>query len=131
METLRLWLWRLCLAAILVGIYSILPKPLDNWFGIATGAVLAIRVYNRATIRFNLHPFPVKFERVETITLTHMLMGLILLVMIARFSELASIKNGTSDVQTSITNLQNSASDNTDEIKSSLSDVESAVQANQ
>lgn len=122
---------RLFLAAIWVGIYSILPKPLDDWFGIATGVVLAIWVYNRATIRFNLHPFPVKFERVETLTLTHVLMGLILLVMIASFSELASIKNGTSDVQTSITNLQNSASENTDEIKSSLSDVESAVEANQ
>jgi hypothetical protein len=131
MTTLRLWLWRLFLVAIWVGVYSILPEPLDTWFGILTGVVFALWLYNRASVRFNFPPLPAKFERVETITLTHVLMGFILLVMIASFSELKSIKNETSDVETSITNLQNRASDNTDEIKDKLDDVRSAVEANQ
>jgi Flp pilus assembly pilin Flp len=131
MATFRLWLWRLFLAVVLVVVYSILPDPLDTLFGILTGLAFALWLYQRATGRFNLRPLPVKFERVETVTLTHVLLGLILLVMIATFSESAKLKNETSDIQSSITDLQNSASDNTDEIKSSLDDVKSAIEANQ
>jgi hypothetical protein len=131
MATFRLWLWRLFLVTVLVGVYSILPEPLDTWLGILTGILFALWLYNRASVRFNWSPFPFKFERVETLTLTHVLMGLILLVMIASFSELKNIKNGTSDVESSITNLQNSASDNTSEVTSSLDDVKNAIEANQ
>jgi hypothetical protein len=131
MATFRLWLLRLFLVAVWVGVYSILPEPLDTWLGILTGIIFALWLYNRASVRFSWSPFPVKFEKVEAITLTHVLMGLILLVMIASFLELRSIKNETSDVQNSITNLKNDASNNTDEIKSKLDDVTSAIEANQ
>jgi hypothetical protein len=73
----------------------------------------------------------VKLERVETITLNHILLALILLVMLSNHSELVDLKKATVDVQDSITDLQNSASDNTDEIKSSLDDVTNAIQASQ
>jgi hypothetical protein len=131
MATFRLWLWRLFLVTVWVGVYSILPEPLDTWLGILTGILVALWLYNRASGRFNWPPIPAKFERVETITLTHILMGLILLVMVASFSELKSIKNEASDFETSITNLQNSVTDNTSEITSSLDDVKNAIEANQ
>jgi hypothetical protein len=51
--------------------------------------------------------------------------------MIASFSELKNINTETSDAQTSITDLQNHASDDAGEIKSKLDDVISAVDANQ
>ena len=131
MGTLRRWLWRLFFVAIWLVIYSILPEPLDNWFGVLTGLVIVLWLYKLATPRFNLRPIPVKFERVETITLTHVLMGFILLVMIASFKELVSIKYGTDDVQNSVTNFQHDASSDADEIKSKIDDVTSAVEANQ
>jgi hypothetical protein len=131
MATFRLWFWRLFLVALVAVVYSILPEPLDKWFGILTGLAIAIWVYNRATPRFNLQPIPLKFERVETITLTQVLMGLILLIMIASFRELVSIKDETSDVQNSVTNFQHDASNDADEIKSKLDNVTSAVEANQ
>ena len=131
MATLRLWLWRLFLVIVLVFVYSILPEPLDNWFGIMTGLALGIWLYTRVAARFNLRPFPFKFEKVETFTLTHVLLGLILLVMIASFSELVKLKDETSDVQNAITNLHNETSSDADEIKSKLDDMTSAVEANQ
>jgi hypothetical protein len=112
-------------------VYWILPGPLDTVFVTLTGLAFVIWLYNRMSHRLKLSPLRVKFERVETITLTHVFLGLILLVMIVSYSELVKIKNGTSDVQTSITNLQNSDSHNTDEIKSKLDDVTSAVETNQ
>jgi hypothetical protein len=81
--------------------------------------------------RFNRRPFPLKFEKVETITLTHVLMSLILLLMVAGFKELVSIKNGTIDIQTSITDLQNDTSNDANEIKGKLDDVTSAIEASQ
>lgn len=131
MATLRRWLWRLFFLAVWIGIFSILPEPLDDWFGIATGLATALWVYNRLTSRFNLRPIPVRFERVQTITFTHVLMGFILLVMIAGLRELKSINTETSGVQTSIVDLQNNASDSTDEIKDKLDDIVNAVEANQ
>ena len=131
MATLRLWLWRLFMVIVLVAVYSILPEPLDNWFGIMTGLALALWLYTRLAARFNLRPFPFKLERVETFTLTHVLMGLILLVMIATFSELKGIRDETSDVQNAITNLHSDTSSDADDIKSKLDDVTSAVEANQ
>lgn len=127
----RLWLWRLFLVAVLLVVYSILPDPLDTWFGIMTLLPFGIWLYNRASVRMKLPPLRVKFERVETITLTHILLALLLLVMLANNSELISLKKATIDVQDSVTDLQNSASENTDEIKSSLDDLKDAIQASQ
>ena len=110
MARFRLWLWRLLLVAIVAVVYSVLPGPLDNWFGTLVGLMITIWIYNRVAQRFNLKPFPLKFEKVETITLNHFLRGLILLVMVAGFRELVSIKDGTSDIQNSITNLHNETS---------------------
>ena len=130
MATLRLWLWRLFLVAVWIVVYWILPEPLDKWFGIMTSLALGIWLYNRAAARFNQPPFPFKLERVETFTLTHVLLGFILLVMIASFSALVSVKYETSDIHNSITNLHNDTSSDADEIKSKLDDVTSAVEAN-
>lgn len=131
MGTFRKWLWRLFFLAVWIGIYSILPEPLDAWFGISTVLAILLWVYKRLTPRFNLRPIPVQFERVQTVTLTHVLMGFMLLVMIASFRELVNIKNGTSDVQSSITDFQNNSSSDADEIKSKLDDIISAVEAKQ
>ena len=130
MATFRLWLWRLFLVAIWSIIYAILPEPVNAWFGILTGILVALWLYNRASGRFNLPPLRVKFEKAETLTLTHVLMALILIVMVANLSELAKLRKATIDVQDSVTDLQNSASNNTDEIKSGLDDVTSAIEAN-
>jgi hypothetical protein len=131
MATLRKWLWRLFFLAIWIGVYSILPEPLDAWFGIVTGLAIAVWFYDRLTSRYKLRPIPVQLERIQTITLTHVLLGFILLVMIASFRELVSIKDGTSDVQTSITDFQNNSSSDADEIKDKLDDITNAVEANQ
>jgi thiol:disulfide interchange protein len=131
MTPLRLWLWRLFLVAVWLVVYSILPNPLDTWLGIMTLIAFGIWLYNRASGRMKLPPLKVKFERVETITLTHILLALLLLVMLANRSELVNLKKATIDVQDSITDLQNSASENTDEIKSSLDDVTNAIHASQ
>lgn len=127
----RTWLGRIFFAVVLIGVYSILPEPLDAWFGIVMGFALVLWVYDRLTPRFNLRPIPVRFETVHTITLTHLLMGCILLVMIAGFRELKSINTETSDVQTSVVDLQNHNSDDADEVKGKLDDIRGAVEANQ
>lgn len=131
MARFLLWLWRLLLVAIVAVVCLNLPEPLDIWFGTLMSLILTIWIYNRVAQRLNRRPFHLKFEKVETITLTHVLMGMILLLMVAGFSELVSIKNGTIDIQSSITNLQNQTSNNADEIKGKLDDVMSAVEANQ
>jgi len=129
MTPLRLWLWRLFLVAIWLVVYFILPNPLDTWLGIMTLLASGIWLYNRASGRMKLPPLKVKFERVETITLTHILLALLLIVLLANRSELVNLKKATVDVQDSVTDLQNSASENTEEIKSSLDDLKDAIQA--
>ena len=119
------------LVAIWFVAYWILSDPWDTWLGIATVLAFGIWLYNRVSGRMKLPPVKVKFERVETITLTHFLLALLLLVMLANHSELVDLKKATVDVQDSVTDLQNSATDNTDEIKSSLDDLKEAIQASQ
>jgi thiol:disulfide interchange protein len=127
----RLWLRRLFLVAVWFVVYWILSDPWDTWLGIATALAFGIWLYNRVSGRMKLPPVKVKFERVETITLNHILLALLLLVMLANHSELVDLKKATIDVQDSVTDLQNSATENTDAIKSSLDDVTTAIQASQ
>jgi thiol:disulfide interchange protein len=126
---LRRWLWRLLFLAVWIGAYSALPDPLDAWLGIATLLAFGVWLYTRVSDRLKLPPL--KFEKSETITLTHILLALLLVVMLANHVELVNLKKATMDVQSSLTDLQNSGSDNTEEIKSSLDDVKNAIEASQ
>ena len=131
MAKVRLWLWRLLVLVVCVGIYSFLDEPLDTWFAILAGLAFAAWLYNRVSGRMKWTPLRMKIEQVETITPTHILLVLILLVMLACHSELVHLEKATNNVRDSLTDVQNSATDNADEIKSSLDDVKSAVEANQ
>jgi hypothetical protein len=119
------------LVVVWLVVYWILPDPLGTWLGIMTFLAFGIWLYNRVSGRMKLPPLRMKVEKVETITLTHILLALLLLVMLANHGELTNVKKATNDVQDSVTDLQNSASDNTDEIKSSLDDVTNAIHQSQ
>jgi thiol:disulfide interchange protein len=127
----RLWLRRLFLVAVWFVVYWLLSDPWDTWLGIATVLAFGIWLYNRVSGHMKLPTVKVKFQRVETITLTHILLALLLLVMLANHSELVDLKKATIDVQDSVTDLQNNATENTDEIKSSLDDLKDAIEASQ
>ena len=125
----RLWSWRMLVLAVWVSIYTFLPDPFDTCLLIVTLIPLFIWAWNRASRRMKLPSFPVKFERVETITLTHVLLLLLLLVMVVNHSELVNLKKATVRVEDSVIDLQNSASENKDEINSSLDDLKNAIEA--
>jgi thiol:disulfide interchange protein len=129
LTTVRLWLWRLFLVAVWLVVYWILSEPWDTWLAIATFLAFGIWLYNRVSGRMKLPPLKVRFEGVKTITLTHILLALLLLVMLANHSELVDLKKATVDVQDSVIDLQNSATENSDDIKSSLDDLKDAIQA--
>jgi len=131
MATFRSWLWRIFLVGLWVVVYWVLPEPFDTYLAILTGLSVAIWLYNRLSGRFRLPPLKIKFERLETVTPTHILLALILLVMLANHAELVHVRKATVDVQDSVTDLQNADSDNTDAITSSLDDVKTAIEANQ
>lgn len=100
---------------------------MDTWFVIMTVLALGIWLYNRASGRMKLTPLTVKFEKVETITLTHVFLVLLLLVMFANHSELVRLNTNTIEVQDRVIDLQNSVTNNSDEIKSSLDDMKRAI----
>jgi len=127
----RLWLWRLFLVAVWFVVYSILQEPLDTWLVILTVLALGIWLYNRVCGRMKLPSLKVKFERVERITLTHILLALLLLVMFANHSELVKINTNTAEVRDGLTDVENGASDNAEDIKSSLDDVKNAIEETQ
>jgi len=131
MTRLRLWLLRLFLVAVWFLVYAILPAPFDSWLRTIMIVAFGIWLYNRVCGRIKLPPLMVKFERTERITLTHILLALILIVMFANHAELAKLNDNTIDVQSALVNLQNSVSDDADDIKSNLDDVKSAIEATQ
>jgi len=131
MATFRSWLWRIFLVGLWIVMYWVLPEPFDTYLALLTGLSVAIWLYNRLSGRFTLPPLKIKFERLEAVTPTHILLALILLVMLANHTELGHVRKTIVDVQDSVTDLQNAASDNTDAITSSLDDVKTAIEANQ
>jgi hypothetical protein len=110
-------------------LYAVLPNPFDELLMIGTALAVSIWLYNRVCGRIGLHPVNLTVERVERITLTHDLLGLILVVMTVGYSELVKLNTNTEDVHGAVTDAHESASSDADEIRSALDDLKDAIES--
>ena len=124
----RRWLGPLLAVAVWFVFWAILEKPFDQWLLIATALTLVAWLYNRVCGRVGLPRVNLKFERVDRITLTHLLLAMLLLVMVATYSELVKLNEGTEDVRNAVIEAHDGTSSDADEIRSSLDDVKVAIE---